>query len=145
MVCTDCHNRPAHRFGTTAERSVDAALGAGQMSVRLPFVRREAVRALKVAYPTQTAAVDGIGNTMRAALQPRAGRESADALQQAIAVTQNIYRTSVFPEMKIGWGTYNYQIGHVTTQGCFRCHDGTHTSREGKVIGQDCESCHSIE
>ena len=145
MVCTDCHNRPAHRFGTTAERSVDAALGAGQMSVRLPFVRREAVRALKVAYPTQTAAVDGIGNTMRAALQPRAGRESADALQQAIAVTQNIYRTSVFPEMKIDWGTYNYQIGHVTTPGCFRCHDGTHTSREGKVIGQDCESCHSIE
>jgi hypothetical protein len=31
MDCVDCHSRPAHRFGTTPERAVDAALGAGQI------------------------------------------------------------------------------------------------------------------
>lgn len=82
---------------------------------------------------------------MRAAVQPRLGHTSSDALEQAIAATQNIYRTNVFPAMKVGWGTYNNQIGHVTTQGCFRCHDANHKSRDGKVIGQDCESCHAIE
>lgn len=145
MVCIDCHNRPAHRFGSTPERSVDAALGAGLISAQLPFVRREAVRALEVEYPSRTIALAEIGEAMRAALQPRLGHTSSDALEQAIAVTQNIYRTNVFPAMKVGWGTYNNQIGHVTTQGCFRCHDGNHKSRDGKVIGQDCESCHTIE
>ena len=145
MVCTDCHNRPAHQFGSTPERSVDAVLGAGQISTKLPFVRREAVRALKVEYPSQAVAIAEIDKAMRAALQPRLGQASTDTLQQAIAVTQNIYRMNVFPQMKVGWGTYNNQIGHVTSQGCFRCHDGNHKTRDGKVIDQDCDSCHTIE
>jgi hypothetical protein len=145
MVCIDCHNRPAHRFGASPERAVDAALGAGQISTGLPFVRREAVRALKVEYPDQSAAMGGIEKSMRASLQPQPGKASPDALRQAIGVTQDLYRTNVFPAMKISWGTYNNQIGHVTSQGCFRCHDGEHKSRDGRVIGQECESCHTIE
>lgn len=145
MVCTDCHNRPAHRFGSTPERSVDAVLGTGQISTGIPFVRREAVRALKVEYPSQAVAMVEIDKAMRTALQPRLGDAAADALQQAIAVTQNMYRLNVFPAMKVGWGTYNDQIGHVTSQGCFRCHDGNHKTRDGRVIGQDCDSCHTIE
>lgn len=145
MVCIDCHNRPAHRFGSTAERTVDAALGAGQMSTQIPFVRREAVRALKVDYPSQAVAMAEIDKSMRVTLQARRGKASPDAVRQAIGVTQDLYRTNVFPAMKIGWGTYNNQIGHVTTQGCFRCHDGEHKSRDGRVISQECESCHTIE
>jgi hypothetical protein len=144
MVCTDCHNRPAHRFGSAAERSVDEMLGAGHISAKLPFVRREAVRALKGNYPNQTAAMVEIDRTMRAAF-PSLDQASAAALRQAIAVAQNLYRTNVFPEMNVGWGTYNNQIGHVVSQGCFRCHGGNHKSRDGKALGQDCESCHSIE
>lgn len=145
MVCIDCHNRPAHRFGTTPERSVDAALGARQISAELPFVRREAVRALTVDYSNREAAMTAIATSMRKVLEPRLGSASPAALQQAIEVTQNIYRTNVFPAMKIGWGTYNNQIGHMTTLGCFRCHDDNHKTAEGKVLGQECESCHTIE
>jgi len=29
--------------------------------------------------------------------------------------------------------------------GCFRCHDDSHASKDGKKIGQDCETCHKIE
>ena len=29
MGCLDCHTRPAHTFGASPERAVDAALGAG--------------------------------------------------------------------------------------------------------------------
>jgi len=28
--------------------------------------------------------------------------------------------------------------------GCFRCHDGNHASKDGKVITKDCEACHSV-
>lgn len=145
MVCIDCHNRPAHRFGSSPERAVDAALGAGQMSTEIPFVRRESVRALKATYAGPGIAATEIDKSMRAALEPRLGSAPPRALRDAIAVTQDLYRTNVFPAMKIGWGTYTNQTGHVTTPGCFRCHDGEHTSRDGRTISQECESCHTIE
>ena len=46
MDCLDCHNRPAHRFGSSPERAVDAAIGAGRINAKIPFIRRDAVRAL---------------------------------------------------------------------------------------------------
>jgi hypothetical protein len=88
---------------------------------------------------------DAIERSMRAALQPLVNDQLGRDLAQAIAVTQSIYRTNVFPAMKIGWGTYKNQIGHMTTNGCFRCHDDSHKTRDGRTLGQDCESCHTIE
>ena len=46
--------------------------------------------------------------------------------------------------MRVTWGTYPNHIGHVDSPGCFRCHDESHTTTDGKVISQDCELCHSI-
>jgi hypothetical protein len=146
MDCLDCHSRPAHRFGSSPEREVDAALGAGQMSANIPFLRREAVRVLRAEYPTEEVALREIERNIRDAMKPRPshGFESAD-LQQAIAVTQNIYRTNVFPSMKVGWGTYANQLGHTISTGCFRCHDDSHKTRDGLAIRQECELCHAIE
>ena len=28
--------------------------------------------------------------------------------------------------------------------GCFRCHDGSHNTREGKSITNDCTVCHNL-
>jgi hypothetical protein len=28
--------------------------------------------------------------------------------------------------------------------GCFRCHDGNHVSKDGRVISKDCNSCHTL-
>ena len=47
--------------------------------------------------------------------------------------------------MKVTWGTYPNNKGHMTSNGCFRCHDDDHKSKDGKKIGQDCETCHAIE
>ena len=146
MDCLDCHNRPAHRVGVSPEREVDGAIGAGQVSMKLPFIRREAVRALRGEYATQEIGLREIDRTIRAAMnaqQPHSFEESE--LRQAIAVTQAIYRRSVFPGMKVGWGTYPNQIGHTTSMGCFRCHDESHKTTEGLAIRQDCELCHTIE
>jgi hypothetical protein len=146
MGCIDCHNRPAHRFASTPERAVDAAMGAGMISQQIPFIRREAVKALRVEYADQDAALGGIERDIRRAI----GAVKTDGLdeaglRQAIAVTQTIYRSNIFPSMKIGWGTYPDRVGHTTSQGCFRCHDDSHTTRDGRALGQDCELCHSIE
>jgi hypothetical protein len=40
----------------------------------------------------------------------------------AIGAVQRLYQSNVFPEMKISWGTYLPQLGHMDAPGCFRCH-----------------------
>jgi NapC/NirT cytochrome c family protein len=146
MDCLDCHNRPAHRFSSSPEREVDGAMGAGQISAKIPFIRREAVRALRAEYATQEIASREIARSIRDAVSARSPQvfEESD-LRQAIAVTQAIYQRSVFPSMKVGWGTYANQIGHIVSTGCFRCHDEEHKTTDGRAISQDCELCHTIE
>ena len=44
--------------------------------------------------------------------------------------------------MKVTWGVYPDNVGHMTSAGCFRCHDGGHTAKDGTTISADCEYCH---
>ena len=69
----------------------------------------------------------------------------ADDVEKAVAATARIYRGNVFPEMNVQFGTYPNNIGHIDSPGCFRCHDDSHKAKDGRTIGQDCESCHKIE
>jgi hypothetical protein len=46
--------------------------------------------------------------------------------------------------MKVKWGTYANNIGHTESNGCFRCHDESHTADGGKTITQDCSACHNL-
>jgi hypothetical protein len=142
MGCLDCHNRPAHRFAASPEREVDAAIGSSRISAAIPFIRREAVRALRQDYATPEIALREIERAIRAAVAPV---PEETALARAIGVTQAIYRSNVFPSMRVGWGTYPYQLGHTVSTGCFRCHDDLHRSADGAVIRQDCGICHAIE
>lgn len=146
MNCLDCHNRPAHTFGSSPARAVDAALGQGLFSAKIPFIRREAVRALSGSYATQALGLEAIDREIRKGVnanEPR-GFEEAD-LRRAIAVTQRIYRDNVFPGMNVGWGTHPNHLGHTESNGCFRCHDDSHKTTTGAAISQDCELCHTIE
>ena len=78
MDCMDCHNRPSHRFDATPERAIDDAMARGLIAQTLPFVRREAVAALKAVYASQDAAAAGIATRLSVVLRPaarRAGRQ----------------------------------------------------------------------
>ena len=148
MECTDCHNRPSHAIQATPERAVDLAISRGEIPVALPFVRREAVKALKESYPSEESAIDAIarslGDFYKAQPPPGAGAAGPE-IGRAVLATQNIYRRSVFPDMKVTFGTYANNIGHIDAPGCFRCHTDEHVAKDGKKIGQDCETCHAIE
>jgi hypothetical protein len=148
MDCMDCHNRPSHRYDSTPERAVNDAIAAGTLAKSLPFARREAVAALKVAYPSQDAAYVGIAKHLsdfyKQQLGDQVSARQAD-VTKTIATTQSIYRHNVFPPMKVTWGTYPNNIGHVDFPGCFRCHDDAKKTSDGRVIKQDCELCHKME
>jgi hypothetical protein len=65
-------------------------------------------------------------------------------VKAAVATVQAIYAKNVFPEMRVNWGTYPNNTGHNDSPGCFRCHDGNHASSDGRVISNDCATCHEI-
>lgn len=142
MDCIDCHNSVGHRIAPTAERAVDDAIAAGTINRTLPFIRREGVRLLKVDYPEPEAGARAIGDGLKAFYAPRGSAIDAHTLDQAIDSLQKVYRNNVFPSMKVTWGVYPDNVGHMTSSGCFRCHDGSHTAKDGSTISGDCEYCH---
>ena len=142
MDCTDCHNRPAHTFDFTPERAVNNAMAQGRIPRELPFIRREALAAITLEYADRPAALAAIASRLR---EHYKSQPSVDAplVERAIAGTQEVWSRNVFPAMKVKWGTYPNHIGHLDTPGCFRCHDDEHTSKDGRVIRQDCGLCHN--
>jgi hypothetical protein len=148
MDCMDCHNRPSHAMSPSAERAVDAVMARGGLPRTLPFVRREAVKAVKAPYPNESAALEGIATAMRefyrSQHEPLYTSRRQD-VENAVAAAQRIFQRNVFPEMNVQFGTYPNHIGHVDFPGCFRCHDDGHKAPDGRTISQDCETCHVIE
>jgi nitrate/TMAO reductase-like tetraheme cytochrome c subunit len=150
LDCIDCHNRPSHTFAFSAERAVDDAITAGGFDLKLPFIRREAVKVLKASYPNKDTAFKGIQDGLTAYYRdtyPNAPRES---VSRAVATAQLVFERNVFPTMNVSWGSYPNNVGHSDPgpspfPGCFRCHDDSHKSRAGKAISQDCGLCHTIE
>jgi hypothetical protein len=147
MDCMDCHNRPSHPFATSAERAVDDAMAFGEISRTLPFAKRETVAALKQTYPDQQVALDAIAQQLRSFYREnyRAIYDQRRAdVERSVRAAQGLYRRNIFPAMKVGWGTYPNNIGHIAFPGCFRCHDESHKAADGSVIRQDCDLCHTI-
>ena len=119
-------------------------MSLGSLPRELPFVRREAVAAVSAEYGDRLAAIDAIASRLGEFYKSRPDTDR-DLVSRAIASAQDVWARNVFPPMRVKFGTYANNLGHVDSPGCFRCHDDTHKSANGKVISQDCELCHSIQ
>ena len=146
MECVDCHNRPTHTFDL-AERAMDKALALGDIPVTLPFVKKEGVELLKAEYRSTQEATDRLPSALVSFYQqkyPDVYARRTQEIQQAGQAVLQIYNRNVFPDLKVGWGTYANNLGHTDYPGCFRCHDGSHTTADGNTITQDCSACHEL-
>jgi len=146
MDCMDCHNRPTHIF-QLPDRAVDEAMSEGRISPDLPFIKKKAVEVLRVDYPDRDTAAVKIAaqlNDFYSASYPDVFRDKHALLETGIAQVQAIYVRNIFPAMKITWGTYPDNLGHQDFVGCFRCHDGSHSTADGRTIANDCDTCHTI-
>jgi nitrate/TMAO reductase-like tetraheme cytochrome c subunit len=146
MDCIDCHNRPAHAFQLPG-RAIDDAIAARQISPALPFVKKQGLALLKANYGTREEAERKIPAELTAYYQknyPAVYPWGADSVRQAGVALVALYDRNVFPGMKVTWGTYADNVGHTDFPGCFRCHDGSHTSSDGKTVTQDCSACHNM-
>jgi hypothetical protein len=146
MDCLDCHNRPAH-VAEMPETAVDKQISIGRISATLPYIKKQAVELLKVDYPTRDVAqqriTDALTNFYRTNY-PEIDRAQRSLVQHSGAEVAAIYLRNVFPEMRVTWGTHPNNLGHMDSLGCFRCHDGSHTSADGQTITNECAACHQI-
>jgi hypothetical protein len=146
MDCVTCHDRPSHQF-QPPDAAVDREFVLGKLDRSLPYLKRETVAALTKSYPSTEAALEGIATSVSDFYQnkyPQIYVTKQAGIKQAIDTAQFIYQNNIFPYMKTNWRIHPNNIGHVYSKGCFRCHDGEHVSSDGRVIPQDCDTCHTI-
>jgi NapC/NirT cytochrome c family, N-terminal region len=146
MDCLDCHNRPTHIYQQPGE-AVDIAIDDGHIDRELPFIKREAVKALKVRYASHEEARAGLAKTLDTfygGQYPDLLKTKADAIGAAGRELGNIYARNVFPRMKVFWNTYPNDLGHENSPGCNRCHDNRHRTADGEKIPRDCDICHAV-
>jgi nitrate/TMAO reductase-like tetraheme cytochrome c subunit len=146
MDCIDCHNRPSHSY-KLPERAVDEAMFAGDLSASLPFARKKSVEILKKEYASRDAAAAQIPAALEAFYRGTYPAVYKERQTEVVKTARNllaIYNRNVFPAMKVTWGAYPNNIGHTDFPGCFRCHDDSHASADGRKVTQDCGACHSL-
>jgi nitrate/TMAO reductase-like tetraheme cytochrome c subunit len=145
MQCVDCHNRPAHSF-ELPDRAIDRAMSEGRLPADLPFFKKKAVELISASYKDNQLAASAIQTGLSGFyssgyselyMKNRAKIESAGAALAAI------YDRNNFPDLKVTWGAYANNLGHMDSPGCFRCHDGSHATADSKnMISNDCTVCH---
>lgn len=146
MDCIDCHNRPTHAF-ELPENAVDSSMSSKLISPDLPYIRKKAVELLKADYSDRDTAkariIEGITTYYRTTY-PDIYNTKRALIEQAADSTAAIYLRNIFPDMKVTWGVHPNNLGHNDFPGCFRCHDGSHTSSDGQTISNDCTACHNL-
>jgi nitrate/TMAO reductase-like tetraheme cytochrome c subunit len=145
MDCIDCHTRISHLFRSPAD-ALDDALARQQIDSSIPYIKQKGVEVLQQPYESTEQglqAIDALDDWYRGNY-PDFYAENQAAVQQAVAAIKDIFTVTVFPNLGVGWQTHPDNSGHREFPGCFRCHDGKHTSPEGQTVRLECNICHSI-
>jgi nitrate/TMAO reductase-like tetraheme cytochrome c subunit len=147
MQCVDCHDRPTHSF-SLPDRALNVALALGQLQATLPFIKKQGLAVLQANYSSSADAAQKIPaaiETYYKQTYPQVYAQRKADVQTAAQAILAIYNRNVFPDLNLTWGTYPNNLGHMDSPGCFRCHDGSHTTADGKdTITQDCGACHQL-
>lgn len=146
MDCLDCHNRPSHDY-EAPQKFIDKAMEEGKISTELPAIKLAAMMALYQDYPNKDSAFMAIETQITDWFEsgyPEVFAEKQLEIKNAIEEIKNGYAGNIFPFMKVTWREYPNHLGHMESDGCYRCHNDRHANDAGKVISKDCNLCHHI-
>ncbi|MBK7213718.1 MAG: NapC/NirT family cytochrome c [Bacteroidales bacterium] len=146
MDCMDCHNRPSHLY-KSAPDYIDNAIISGKIPKNLPFIKMAAMEALKIPFTDKDTALRTIKETVLTYYKdehPEILDKEQPRILKAITVIQGEYQLNAFPYMKADATRYLNHIGHLESDGCFRCHSDRHKTAKGETISRNCDLCHTI-
>ncbi len=146
MDCIDCHNRPSHNYNSPPVY-FDKIMLTGQVSKDIPFIKKVSMDILRQTFQdTDTAMLlidKGITDFYKSSYSDFFDKNS-DIINSSIESIQESFRQNTFPGMKVTYDVYPEHIGHLETPGCFRCHNDSFVSEDGRIISRDCDLCHTI-
>ena len=140
MDCIDCHNRATHQF-QTPEAVIDSFLTQGSIDASLPFINREAGRALYPQNSSLEAAyskLDAIANFYRVNY-PEIFALKKDSIDKSISQLKKVADFTTFPASNVNWDSYK---DNATHEGCFRCHGALVSTSGDRTIDVGCTLCH---
>jgi hypothetical protein len=114
---------------------MDENFVSNRIDQSLPYVKKVAVEILSKPYNNSNEAMAAIASGIPdyyAKNYPQVAKEKSTAITKAVTEVQKFYTKNFFPKMKVYF------------PGCFRCHDGKHKSRDGRIIPKDCNLCHTV-
>jgi nitrate/TMAO reductase-like tetraheme cytochrome c subunit/mono/diheme cytochrome c family protein len=145
MDCITCHNRITHLVDQP-ENTIDRLISRGQISRSIPEIRAKSIEVYSKPYTSFDQGISGIAGLTNYYVQYYSDFYAAnqDAVGQAVMALQEAYRGNVYPEQKSDWNAHPNNVGHKSSPGCFRCHDGKHMDANNQAIRLECNLCHSI-
>ncbi len=146
MDCIDCHNRPSHNYNSPPVY-FDKALLTGAISKEIPFVKKLSMGLLRQTFRDKDTALmmirDSIINFYKSGYNDFFLSKN-DLINNSVSFIQNAFIQNTFPKMKVTFDIYPEHIGHLESEGCFRCHNDAFKSENGRTITRDCNLCHTI-
>ncbi|MDP2424369.1 MAG: NapC/NirT family cytochrome c [Bacteroidales bacterium] len=146
MDCMECHNRPSHNY-QVPQNFIDNLITSGAISRDLPDIKYLAMEILNQEYAFKDSAFITIDTKVREyylSMYEEILETHEKEINKAIAAIQQGYSRNIFPYMKVNWSNYPSHMGHMETNGCYRCHNDRHKSSTGRTISRDCKLCHNI-
>ena len=146
MDCMDCHNRPSHEFRSPS-KYVNNILASQPNLARVPWFKAAAMESLKIMYSTKDSCNNAIKSKIIKYYQdqyPAVLKQFNKEIMAGIEAVKTEFAKNAFPEMKVSYSMYPRHIGHLESNGCFRCHNDKFKSTTGKKITKDCNLCHTI-
>ena len=132
-------------MGWVPEGQRSASMSYSAVSVTLPYVTLGEEDTVTFEAEAAAQGFEDVNATATLRiLHPDIWNQQKSQIDQAAKALSDIYGENVFPLMKVTWGTHPNNLGHNDYPGCFRCHDGSHNTKEGKSIGNDCSTCHNL-
>jgi hypothetical protein len=146
MDCIDCHNRPSHNYNSPPVY-FDKAMLTGAISKDIPFIKKVSMGILKDTYSDKDTALmkirDGITDFYKSGYGDYYSKNK-NAIDSSILAVEKGFSENTFPKMKVTYDRYPEHIGHLESDGCFRCHNDAFKAADGTKISRDCNLCHNI-
>jgi hypothetical protein len=146
MDCIDCHNRPSHNYSSPPVY-FDKAMLTGSISKNIPFIKKVAMGILRQTFSNKDTALIMIKDSIISYYKSEYNdffSKNSDLINSSISSILNGFRQNTFPKMKVTYDVYPEHIGHLESDGCFRCHNGAFKADNGRTITKDCDLCHTI-
>ncbi|MGE5419335.1 MAG: cytochrome c3 family protein [Chloroflexota bacterium] len=146
MDCIDCHNRPSHNYESPSVY-FDKVMLTGEARKEIPFIKKASMEVLRETFTDKDTAMMRIKAGITGFYQtnyPEIYQKNTDVINNSITAVQTAFNRNNFPLMKVAYDVYPEHIGHLESNGCFRCHNDSFKSDDGRTISKNCDLCHTI-